>query len=262
MFESVLLGAIQGVTEWLPVSSEGVVALVYVALFDRPVSEAVAYALYLHVGTALSAAVAFRGEILRLFSELVSLPKRPSRLLSYLFVATAVSGVAGFPLLLTLEELPSDVGVSAMALVGTLMLITGGVQLFRSTGGVRGSDDASVADALIAGLAQGMAVLPGLSRSGLTVAALLMRRIDRRACLMLSFLMSIPVSVAASAYVVVSDGTLIGAEGIVAGLVSFLVGLLTIKGLVGIAERVNFGPFVIAVGILMIAGAVWQTIAI
>ena len=262
MFESVLLGAIQGVTEWLPVSSEGVVAVVYLALFDRPVSEAVAYALWLHAGTALSATVAFRGEILRLFSELVSLPKRPSRLFSYLFIATAVSGVAAFPLLLTLEELSSDVAVSAMALVGTLMLITGGVQLFRPTGGVRGSDDASLADALIVGLAQGVAVLPGLSRSGLTVAALLMRRIDRRGSLMLSFLMSIPASVAAAAYVVISDGALFGAEEIVAGLVSFLVGLLTIKGLVGVAERVNFGPFVIAVGVLMIAGAVWLAIGI
>ena len=261
MLESVLLGTIQGVTEWLPVSSEGVVAAVYSALYDRPVSDAVAFALWLHAGTALSAAAAFRAEIAGLFSELFSLPKRPSKLFLYLIIATAVSAVVGFPLLLTLEELSSYIGFSAMALVGSLMLITGGLQLLRPAGGVRGTGDASGSDAVLAGIAQGVAVLPGLSRSGLTVAALLARRVDGRAALTLSFLMSIPASIGAAAYVAASDGIHIDAEAMVAALVAFLVGLLTIRALVRVAARANLGPFVIAVGVLMIAGAVWQSTA-
>ena len=119
----------------------------------------------------------------------------------------------------------------------------------------------SLKDALLCGILQGVAVLPGLSRSGLTVAVLLARRLDRRESLTLSFLMSIPAGLGAAGFAYSRDNVLMGMEGIVASIVAFLVGLFSIRVLLRLAERVNLGPFVLAVGALMIAGAVFQVLA-
>ena len=83
-----------------------------------------------------------------------------------------VSAAVAFPLLLTLSELSSALGGGAMLLVGAAMLVTGAVQLRRPSDGARTRDDARAGDGIFAGVAQGVAVVPGLSRSGLTVAVL------------------------------------------------------------------------------------------
>ena len=129
-----------------------------------------------------------------IISDVVSNPLQPSPLIVYLVIATAISALVGFPLLLAVEELSGRVGAASMGLVGLLMFITGGLQLRKRQSGTRSREDISPIDAVLAGLAQGFAVLPGLSRSGLTVAALLARQVDRREALVLSFLMSIRAS--------------------------------------------------------------------
>ena len=251
-----MIGAVQGITEWLPVSSEGAVAAAYSLLRDTSLSEAVAYALWLHLGTAFSALVAFRGHVLGLIKEVTATPLSPSPLLRFLVAATLISAVIAVPLLLLLDELSELMGASAMAIVGVLLLFTGAVQLRGRSNGVRGLTDVSLKDALLSGIFQGVAVLPGLSRSGLTVAVLLARRLDRRESLTLSYLMSIPAGLGAALFAYSRDDALIGMEGIVASVVAFLVGLLSIRVLLRLAERVNLAPFVLGVGVLMIAGAI------
>lgn len=258
MFESILFGAIQGITEWLPVSSEGVLAIVIGSFSDRTLSEAISYALWLHAGTALSASVAFRVEIFGLFRDLMPASRRQSNLFMFLVIASVISGGVGVPILIGLESLSSYVGISAMAVVGILMLITGVVQLRKPVTGVRAMGDVSRADAVLAGFVQGLCILPGLSRSGLTIAALLMRHIDRRATLTLSFLMSIPASLGVAAYILVTEGIVVGGEEVLGGVAAFLVGLASINVLLRLSERVNFGLFVAVVGILIILGVVWQ----
>ena len=258
MFESILLGVVQGVTEWLPVSSEGVTAIVIGSFSDRPFRTVIAYALWLHVGTALSASVAFRGEIFGLFRDLMPASRQRSNLFIFLVIASVISGVVGIPILIILESLSSYVGISAMAIVGILMIITGGVQFRKPVTGVRGLNDVSRTDAVLAGLVQGLCILPGLSRSGLTIAVLLVRQIDRRDALVISFLMSIPASVGAGIYILVTKGTVIGGEEMLGALVAFLVGLATIKILLRLSERVSFGLFMTLVGIFIVSGAIWQ----
>lgn len=258
---AVLLGVVQGVTEWLPVSSEGAVAAAYSLLRGTSLSEAVAYALWLHLGTALSALVAFRGQVRGLVKEMTSTPLAPSHLLRFLVTATLISTAIAVPLLLLLDELSERMGASAMVIVGVLLLFTGAVQLRKRSAGVRGLASVSLKDALLCGAFQGVSVLPGLSRSGLTVAVLLARRLDRRESLTLSFLMSIPAGLGAAGFAYFRDNALLGMEGIVASVVAFLAGLISIRVLLRLAERVNLGPFVLAVGVLMIAGAVFQMLA-
>ncbi len=259
MLIAVILGALQGIVEWLPVSSEGIVAAAYSWLKHRPLSEAAVYALWLHLGTVFSALIVFRKDISGLVREFISAPRRPSALLRYLVISTLTSGVIGFPLLLLLlGQVSARLGALSMAVIGVFMLITGGVQLKKRVTGTRRRTDVSTADALLSGVAQGIAVLPGLSRSGLTLAVLLVRRVDRREALVLSFLMSIPASTGAALYAGISTGLITTTDGILAGLVAAIVGLVTIRALLAVATHINFGVFVLAVGGVLVAGGVWQ----
>ena len=127
-----------------------------------------------------------------------------------------------------------------MVVVGVALLFTGVLQIARRGPGARDRDDMEVRDGLLAGVSQGLAVIPGLSRSGVTVAALLWRGFDRREALVLSFLMSVPASLAAAAFAVLDGAFVVSAEALVGAAVAFGTGLVTIKVLVAVAERVNF----------------------
>lgn len=259
MEAAAVLGVLQGFVEWLPVSSEGVVAGVYALIFDASLDEAVRFALWLHVGTVPSVLVALRRDIMDIAQEVFASPRNPSPNVRFLLIATLVSGVVGLPLLLALSDMSAVGGTAATGLIGCFMLVTGYLQLRRSESDHRVWDDLTLSDALLVGVAQGLAVIPGLSRSGMTVAVLLLRQVDRKRALTLSFLLSIPASLAASLYIGIDSGLVLEVEAILAAGVAFVVGLLTIRGLMTVAARVNFGWFVLAVGAVMIAGSlgVW-----
>ncbi len=258
MLEAALLGLIQGITEWLPVSSEGVVTAVHTFAFDSSLDEAVAFSLWLHLGTVFSVLLALRGEIVQVARDAAASPLKPTRFVAFVVVGTLVSGAVGFPLLVGLNEVSDRFGALAMGIVGVLMLVTGGVQIAGRESGVRTRDDASLIDAALTGIAQGFAALPGLSRSGLTVAVLLARNVDRREALVLSFLLSVPASLGAGFYAALSDDVAMSGSAFVAVAVAAVVGFATIRALMAVAERVNFAYFVMAVGVSIVAGAVWQ----
>lgn len=260
MTAALLLGALQGVFEWLPVSSEGVVAASYSFFFDKSFEEAVQFALWLHIGTVPSVLIVFRRDCVEIVKEVASLRGRPSPFLTFLIVATLVSAPIGLGLLIGLEELSARVGASAMGVVGALMLVTGYMQLRSKDPGERGRADLSILDAAIAGIGQGLAVLPGLSRSGTTVAVLLARRINRREALALSFLMSVPASLGAALWAGVSDSFAWSGEALVSAAIAFVVGLVVIRLFMAVADRVNLGAFVILFGLIVLAGGIWQAI--
>ena len=260
MTTAVLLGALQGVAEWLPVSSEGLVAAAYSQLEGESFDEAVGYALWLHVGTMPAALVVLRRDVAVLVREVWRRPKRPSPLLIFLVIATVLSMAVGLPLVLALGGLSGLVGASAMGLVGVLMLVTGALQVRGGGPGDRDRTRLALPDALLAGVAQGLSVLPGFSRSGLTVAALLGRGVDKREALVVSFLMSIPASAAAALYTTLSGEFALSAEAFAAAGVAFVVGLAAIRALLAFAQRVNLGLFVVLVGLAIIGAAVWDAL--
>lgn len=261
MTTAVLLGVLQGVAEWLPVSSEGLVAAAHLKLEGESLDEAVGYALWLHVGTMPAALVVLRRDVGALARELWQRPRQPSSLLLFLVISTALSMMLALPLVLALGELSGLVGASAMGLVGVLMLATGALQMRGSTSGARDRTHLALPDALLAGLAQGLSVLPGFSRSALTVAALLGRGVEKREALVISFLMSIPASSAAALYAALDGDFALSAEAVVAAAVAFVVGLTTIRLMLELARRMNFGLFVVLVGLAMIATAAWEALA-
>jgi undecaprenyl-diphosphatase len=259
MFEALVLGALQGVTEWLPISSEGVVAITNAWIFDRSLADAVAFALWLHIGTAISALVVFRSEFLTAVGDLRALRSNPSRSTRFYVGATFVSGFVGLPLLIALDEVSDSIGQGAMAVVGIAMLATAAVQLRRPRPGLRTRSELNAADAILTGLAQGVAVLPGLSRSGATVAALIARGIERREALIASFILSVPASLGAAFYVVLNSNSNLTSAGIAAAAIAAVIGIAAIRGFLAFAARVNFSVFVGLMGILIIATVVAQT---
>jgi len=259
--EAVLLGALQGVAEWLPVSSEGLVTATYSLIAGRSLSEAVGISLWLHIGTAVAALAAFRTEIWQLASELISSPLSPGPVSKFIVLATTVSAPIGLLLLLGLDEFSQVASGLTMVAVGLLMLVTAGALYRGQERKVREREQAGLLDAVLTGIAQGFAALPGLSRSGLTLSVLLVRGIDRRDAITLSFLISIPVSIGAGVYASIRTGVHSSPEAIVAVIVSAVVGYLAIKALLGVAARVNFGWFVAVAGTVIVVGGLWQAMS-
>ncbi|MEK9659792.1 MAG: undecaprenyl-diphosphate phosphatase [Chloroflexota bacterium] len=261
MLEALLLGIAQGVSEWLPVSSEGVVTALGSLVFGRSAEEALALALWLHVGTALAALWVLRREVTALAREALRLPRQPSPLLRFAVVATLTSAPVGFVLLAALSGIAAAYGAGAMVAVGGLMVVTALTLARRVVPGMRGRDGLTLTDASLTGLAQGLAALPGISRSGITVAVLLARGVERTEALALSFLIAIPASAGAAVFAAVDSGLTRTTDGLVGALAAAVVGALTMRALLTFARRVNLAWFVGLAGAVVMAGALWQLLA-
>lgn len=258
MVQALLFGVVQGVAEWLPVSSEGLVVLMGVRVFGfTEFSDLIRFALFLHLGTFLAALVYFRSDVVRLIQSLGryrTASEEDRSLLRFLIIATAITGVVGgvlFRGVLAIEDATSFSGSVVTAAIGALLFITALLLLIKKNLAMRSAASLTVADAVIVGMVQGFAALPGLSRSGLTIATLLFRRIDDAAALRVSFLMSLPVVLGANIVLNASMFAL-SLSSALALLASFSFGLLTIHVLLALARRINIGIFVMLFALLMI----------
>lgn len=188
-WQGILLGVLQGITEFLPVSSSGHLALAQHLIpgFRQP---GVVVDVLLHVGTALAIVWAERRNIGRWLTS-----RTGWRLIGLLVVGTAVTGVVGMAL-----RGPATKAFSSPLAVGVCLMITG-VVVFATRwlpGGSSGEADVRPSQAILVGLAQGLAVFPGISRSGTTIAAGLGAKVDRVWAARFSFLLSVPAIAAAS----------------------------------------------------------------
>ena len=249
--EAILLGIIQGVAEWLPVSSEGMLTFAMIHFFGKTFGEAVVYALWLHIGTMLAAIIYYRKEVQEISKDVFSW--KFSSLTKFLFFATLASLAIGGTLYFLGLELLEGATIGATILIGVALLVTGVLQLQKKQ--QLGTKEPSIKDSLVAGALQGLAVLPGISRSGTTTATLLMQKYGSEQALRLSFLMSIPLVLASSIALVLFEEVLFSAAALVAVLVSFIVGLLTIDVFVKIARKVNFAYFCLVFGCIIIIAA-------
>ncbi|PSP82278.1 UDP-diphosphatase [Halobacteriales archaeon QH_8_68_33] len=229
---AVLLGVVQGVLEWLPVSSEGGVALALSLVTGESGGVSTRFALVLHVGTAVAAFAYYRGELFDIARDAPDWRPRAAfdatnADLSFLGVATLTSGVVG---------------------IGVYLL-------FRETYGLGEREWPDPLDAVLVGAMQGLALLPGVSRSGTTVSVLLLRGHDGEGALRLSFLLSIPASLGAGLLVVLGDGVpaVSPLAAVLALVASAVVGYLTVGALVALVRRVAFWGVCVGFGALAVA---------
>lgn len=252
---AILVGAIQGVIEWLPMDSEGMVALALVKLLGKELNEAVFIALGLHVGTLFAAIVYFRRQLRHLFHALfreradqADKPERPIAI--FLLLATLITVLIGGPLVWFGLDALAFSGASAMALVGALLIITGIVQEAARHHRVKPHARVNILDAFLLGIVQSLALLPGLSRSGLTTSALLLRRYEGKAALELSFLLSIPIVAVGIVMLLLTGKFVFDLAMLVAAVTAFVVGLLTVSWLLRLVSMVRFGWLCIVIGLI------------
>lgn len=256
IFEAIILGAVQGVTEWLPVSSEGMIVLVKTNFFGGAVlADIIRTALFLHLGTFLAALIYFRRDVNNLLLQLFAGRRsvEAGRMLRFIIIATLISAVLGWLLLRTLTEFESSVALTSRYInlsVAALLVITGLVQLKTRKNGHKSPSDLKNADGLLLGVAQGAAVLPGLSRSGLTVSTLLLRNFQDTEALRLSFLLSLPIVLGGNILLNFNQ-TIFSLNNLIALLSSFVFGYITIHLFIKLAQRINFGWFAVVFAILV-----------
>jgi undecaprenyl-diphosphatase len=185
ILQSIILGIIQGVTEWLPVSSTGHLriaehyfGLSVPALFD----------VMLHVGTLLVTLAYFRKDIVNLLRALAKLDFKSEDgvLIPLIVVGTVPTVLIGF---LFGNEL--DTALSSVLALGVGFFVSG-VVLYVSKFGRENKLGITYVDALIIGVMQGLAIIPSISRSGFTIAAALLLGVKREKAFKFSFLLSIP----------------------------------------------------------------------
>ncbi len=248
--QAVVWGLVQGLTEFLPVSSSGHLVVVPEALGIEPPD--LAMSAVLHLGTLLAVVVHYRADLWRLLTRL---GERQTRWLLWLLVlGTAPAGLA-LVFESQLEALQASTTAVGIALVGT------GLVLWLSAfvqDGVTRLEDAKWPTALVVGFAQLLAVIPGVSRSGMTMTAGMGRGLSRHEAARFSFLLGVPTIAAAGLIEgidVVGQGRLGGPElvGIAVAAVS---GYAAISLLLRMLERTGLRPFsyyCVVVGLLTIA---------
>lgn len=183
MLDAILWGLIQGLTEFLPISSSGHLVLVP-AVLGRAGPD-LATSAVLHLGTLAAVLVYFRAEV----SEVVRFTEHGRRLLKLLIIGTIPAAVIGFTFRDGFENLNDNPTSVAIALILT------GIALY-STRWIpqrdRTVDDSTQGDAVALGFGQALALIPGVSRSGSTIATALVRGFDREQAARYSFLLGIP----------------------------------------------------------------------
>ena len=255
ILEAIILGMLQGILEWLPVSSQGQLNLA-MHLFKINKGQILAFSIFLHIGTMFAVLVYFRGDILNLLKGLpgyrFNYTNQENRLISFLLLATILTGAVGYPLYRLLREDAPLAGEAFIALIGGALIITGLVQKYAKVRGERGTADLNMKDTLLLGVVQGFSIIPGISRSGITTSSLLFRKFGSEEALKLSFLMSIPAVLAAEIGLGIIEGLpSVGLEEILVSILfSFAFGLLSIHALTKIARKIRFWAFCILLGIL------------
>lgn len=185
-WESIVLGALQGLTEFLPVSSSGHIEIARQVLGVQ-VEDNMQFTMLLHAGTVLSTIVVFWREIAGLLSDLFKFRLNEGTL----FIINLV--VASLPVAfvgLMFREQVESLFTGNLALVGAMLLLTAGL-LWASSRVRERQKKITPSRAFVVGIAQAAAVLPGLSRSGATISAGLLQGVDRAAVAKFSFLMAL-----------------------------------------------------------------------
>jgi undecaprenyl-diphosphatase len=264
LFQAIVLGLVQGLTEFLPISSSGHLRIVPAfAGWDDP---GAAFTAVIQLGTMAAVVLYFREDLVRIaLAWLASLRDRSrradldARLGWYLILGTIPIVIFGFAFSDQIEN-----GARDLYLIGTTLIVLGIVLLIAEKVSRRERDLATITrrDAIVVGFAQALALVPGVSRSGATITAGLFLGLDRVSAARFSFLLSIPAVVLSGLYELkdVVGGSAEGAVGVaptaVATIFAFISGYLSIAFLlrfltthttaVFVAYRVVLGAAVLA----------------
>jgi undecaprenyl-diphosphatase len=270
--EAVVLGLVQGATEYLPVSSSGHL-VIFQHLFGLT-EPALLFDIVLHVATLIVVLWYYRRDIVEILGDttgaLRSLTSGSAwtevqqrypgfRMAWLIVVGTVPTALLGITLEETFESF-----FGSLKIVGVMLWVTGLILVATrwAAGGERGVGQLGLRDALLIGLVQGLAITPGISRSGSTIGVALLLGIQRETAARYSFLLSVPSIVGALVLKIGDAGDGVGLPAMALGFLAALVaGYFCLMFLVRIVKRGRlawFAPYCFAVGLLALLLAAFQ----
>ncbi len=254
--DALALGIIQGLTEFLPVSSSGHLELGKAILGDTSIpEESLLFTVVVHFATALSTIIVFRKDILHIIKGFFRLQwNEETQFIGKIIISMVPAALVG---VLLEEQLEALFGGNIL-LVGFMLLVTG-VLLFLADKAKITSKNVSFANAFVIGIAQAVAILPGISRSGATISASVLLGNDKARAARFSFLMVIPLIFGKIAKDIL-DGALTSQSGNVSVLIigffgAFFAGLVACTWMIKLVKRSKLSWFAIycfVVGIVAI----------
>jgi len=259
--ESVILGIVQGLTEFLPVSSSGHLVIVENILGLK--MESLSFEVFVHFGTLLSVIVIYYSDIVSMFKSFFTGLIKPVdsfkmdfyfRLSILVLIGTIPAALAG----IFLEDFFKSIFHNTN-LVGVMLLVTGLI-LWSTRYIAIHNREINIKNAIFIGIAQMFAIFPGISRSGITISSGLFSKMSRKEAARFSFLLAIPAITGSMLFTIfdlISQHSVdLGLGILITGLVSsFIVGLLAIKFLLKVLESGKFSlfaPYCIIIAILVL----------
>ncbi|MCU1551866.1 MAG: pyrophosphate phosphatase [Glaciihabitans sp.] len=276
LLQALILGIVEGVTEFLPVSSTGHLTIVE-KLFGLKIDSAgvTAFTAIIQVGAIVAVLVFFRSDIARIVVAWVrgirhrELRVDPDyRLAWFIIIGSIPIGLIGFAAKDFIAGGLRNLWVVVVALLVWSVVMVVAERVGRRT---RPEAEMTIKDALVIGLVQCLALVPGVSRSGATISAGLFRNFNRVAATKISFFLSIPALVAAGGYEAATQGSAVGGSvgwipTIVATIVSFVVAYVAIAWLLRLVTKHSISVFVgyrvglaVVVAALLLAGVISAT---
>ena len=261
----IILGLVQGITEFLPVSSSG--HLVLVAEILNFQEKGVAFEVFVHLGTLISVLIVFRKDVIKMilapFQFLKSRFKKEETrqylyLDFYIIIATIPAAIIGLSLKSKFESSFSNV-----VLVIIMLGITGTI-LLLSRYMPKKNEEMTILKSIIIGVSQAFAILPGISRSGSTIVTGILMGIDKENAARFSFLMAIPAILGAfvikiNDFITIEQHTISASHMLIGSLVSLISGYFAIIWLLDIVKKGKLEWFAFYCYFVVITSAFWYT---
>lgn len=268
MIKYIIIALLQGIFEWLPISSSGQTMIISTNLFGISPDNAYSLAIWLHLGTTLAVLLKFRKDYINILKTIIIKDFRDdvdTKKRNWVIYATIGTGITAIPLYFIFKVVFIDYftafqGDLVTLFVCGLLIFTGLVIIStrKKYGDLTLANTTKIKlrkDSFVSGLVQGISILPGISRSGLTTSAILMKKYDQDSALRLSFIMSVPVAIASIFVdIIFGEGSVFGRLDIltifITTIISFFIGYLTIELLLRLARKINFGYFCVTYGVI------------
>ncbi len=219
IIKSILLGIIQGLTEFLPISSSGHLEIFKVILgFETGLNNNILFTLILHLATSFSVIVVYWNDIKKISKSIFSIKKDENTyFFSLILISIFPAGIVGF----FFEEKISNLFDGNIILVGSMLLFTS-IILFISDFKIKTTNKLDNVKSFFVGVSQALAIIPGISRSGLTICSSVLMGINREFAAKFSFLMVLPIIFGSFLKIIIFDEIIFNQEIISSYFFGFL----------------------------------------